>query len=87
MRVWTQAQIDYLTKPFPFLMTLAARSQSDTQTITPYVYMYMQIFGGGNTVTERNSGLGAAIGVLLSLCVVLIFTVCNKFIKDDDLEF
>lgn len=60
---------------------------ADTQTITPYVYMYMQIFGGGNTVTERNSGLGAAIGVLLSLCVVLIFTVCNKLIKDDDLEF
>nr|WP_297884214.1 sugar ABC transporter permease [uncultured Blautia sp.] len=60
---------------------------ADTQTITPYVYMYMQIFGGGNTVTERNSGLGAAIGVLLSLCVVLIFTVCNKVIKDDDLEF
>lgn len=60
---------------------------ADTQTITPYVYMYMQIFGGGNTVTERNSGLGAAIGVLLSLCVVLIFTICNKAIKDDDLEF
>lgn len=60
---------------------------ADTQTITPYVYMYMQIFGGGNTVTERNSGLGAAIGVLLSICVVLVFTVCNKFIKDDDLEF
>ena len=60
---------------------------ADTQTITPYVYMYMQIFGGGNTVTERNSGLGAAIGVLLSLCVVLIFIVCNKVIKDDDLEF
>ena len=35
---------------------------ADTQTITPYVYMYMQIFGGGNTVTERNAGLGAAIG-------------------------
>ena len=60
---------------------------ADTQTITPYVYMYTQIFGGGNTVTERNSGLGAAIGVLLSICVVIIFTICNKVIKDDDLEF
>ena len=60
---------------------------ADTQTITPYVYMYMQIFGGGNTVTERNAGLGAAIGVLLSICVVIVFTVCNKMIKDDDLEF
>ena len=60
---------------------------ADTQTITPYVYMYMQIFGGGNTVTERNAGLGAAIGVLLSVCVVIVFTICNKVIKDDDLEF
>lgn len=60
---------------------------ADTQTITPYVYMYTQIFGGGNTVTERNSGLGAAIGVLLSICVVIVFTICNKLIKDDDLEF
>ncbi len=60
---------------------------ADTQTITPYVYMYMQIFGGGNTVTERNSGLGAAIGVLLSICVVLVFTICNRLLKDDDLEF
>ena len=60
---------------------------ADTQTITPYVYMYMQIFGGGNTVTERNAGLGAAIGVLLSVCVVIVFTICNRVIKDDDLEF
>ena len=44
-------------------------------------------FGGGNTVTERNAGLGAAIGVLLSVCVVIVFTICNKVIKDDDLEF
>ena len=60
---------------------------ADTQTITPFVYMYAQIFGGGNTVTDRNSGLGAAIGVVLSICVVIIFTICNKAIKDDDLEF
>ena len=60
---------------------------ADTQTITPMVYMYMQIFGAGNSVTERNSGLGAAIGVLLSICVVAIFWLCNHLLKDDDLEF
>ena len=60
---------------------------ADTQTITPMVYMYMQIFGAGNSITERNSGLGAAIGVLLSICVVAIFWVCNHLLKDDDLEF
>ena len=74
----------YLSKPQSYTASLAI---ADTQTITPYVYMYMQIFGGGNTVTERNAGLGAAIGVLLSVCVVIVFTICNRVIKDDDLEF
>jgi len=60
---------------------------ADTRTITPMVYMYMQIFGAGNTITERNAGLGATVGVILSIFVVLIFTICNRFIKDDDLEF
>lgn len=60
---------------------------ADTQTITPMVYMYMMIFGAGNSMTERNAGLGAAIGVLLSICVVAVFLICNKLIKDDDLEF
>lgn len=56
-------------------------------TIVPVQYMYMQIFGAGNAVTERNAGYGAAIGIVLCLCVVLIFTVCNAVLKDDDLEF
>lgn len=60
---------------------------ADTQTITPMVYMYMQIFGAGNSITERNSGLGAAIGVLLSVCVVAVFWLCNHLLRDDDLEF
>mgnify|MGYP000435398902 FL=1 len=49
--------------------------------------MYMHTFGAGNAVTERNAGYGAAIGIILCLCVVIIFTICNKLIKDDDLEF
>lgn len=60
---------------------------AENSTIVPMVYMYLQMFGAGNTVTDRNAGLAAAIGVVLSICVVLVFTVCNKIIKDDDLEF
>ena len=60
---------------------------ADTQTITPMVYLYMQIFGAGNSVTERNSGIGAAVGVMLSVCVVAVFWLCNHLLKDDDLEF
>ena len=60
---------------------------ADTQTIVPMVYMYMQTFGAGNTVTERNAGLGAAVGVILCICVIVIFTLTNRLIKEDDLEF
>ena len=56
-------------------------------TIVPVQYMYLQIFGAGNAVTDRNAGYAAAIGIILCLCVVLVFTICNAFIKDDDLEF
>jgi len=59
---------------------------TDTTTITPMVYMYMQVFGAGNAMTERNAGLGAAIGVVLSVCVVCIFVLTNKLLKDDDYE-
>ncbi len=55
-------------------------------TLVPVQYMYGQIFGAGNTVTERNSGYGAAIGIILCLCVVVVFTVMNRLIKKDDLE-
>lgn len=59
---------------------------SDLQTITPMVYMYTQIFGSANTVTERDAGLGAAIGVILSLFVVTIFLVINKAIREEKIE-
>ncbi|MDO5423913.1 MAG: sugar ABC transporter permease [Eubacteriales bacterium] len=60
---------------------------ADNSTITPMVYMYIQMFGAGNTVTERNAGLAAAIGVLLCICVVIIFTILNRLLRDDDIEF
>ena len=60
---------------------------ADTATITPMVYMYLQIFGAGNAVTERNAGIGATVGVMLSVCVVLIFWICNIVLKEKDVEF
>ncbi len=60
---------------------------ADTTTITPYVYMYLQTFGSGNTVTERNAGLGAAVGLVLSILVVMVFVITTKMLKDDNLEF
>ncbi len=59
---------------------------TDTTVITPMVYLYMQTFGAGNTVTERNAGLGATIGILLAVFVVIVFWICNRLFKNDDLE-
>ena len=34
-----------------------------------------------------NTKWKAAIGIILCVCVVIVFSICNKLIKDDDLEF
>ena len=61
---------------------------ADTSTIVPMVYMYDKLFGAENTGdVVRDAGTAAAIGVILCLFIVLVFTVVNRLIKDDDLEF
>ena len=58
---------------------------SELSTITPFVYMYNVTFGTlGNA--ERDGGLGAAVGVVMALVVLVVFFVMNRLIKDDDLE-
>lgn len=66
---------------------LFAMVTADTQTITPMVYMYLQVFGAGNVVTERNAGLGAAVGVVLSLIVVAVFILTTAIIREEEIEF
>lgn len=61
---------------------------ADTSTIVPMVYMYDKLFGAENTGdVVRDAGTAAAIGVMLCLFIVLVFTVVNRLMKDDDLEF
>jgi ABC-type sugar transport system permease subunit len=61
---------------------------ADTSTIVPMVYMYDKLFGAENTGdVVRDAGTAAAIGVMLCLFIVLVFTVVNRLIKDDDLKF
>lgn len=59
----------------------------DTQTITPMIYMYLQTFGASNNaVTMRDSGIGAAVGVIMSIIVVMIFIITNKLVRDNNYE-
>lgn len=59
---------------------------ADTATITPVFYLYTMIFGAGNSITERNAGLGSAVGVTTGVLVIIAFALINLVIKDDDYE-
>lgn len=61
---------------------------ADTSTVVPMIYMYDKLFGAENTGdVVRDAGSAAAIGVMLCLFIVIVFTVVNNLIKNDDLEF
>lgn len=59
----------------------------ETGTVTPMVYMYQEVFGGNTVVLERNVGNGAAVGVILTLIIVLSFIITNILFKDKKIEF
>lgn len=62
---------------------------SEGTTITPVVYMYDLLFGNeySASVVMRDAGVGATIGVILALCVVVTHLVVNKLLKTKDLEY
>ena len=57
------------------------------QTVMPLNYMYELVFGSSNAAQAvRNSGIGAAIGVMMAAIVVLVFWLTNFIVKNDDVE-
>ena len=59
---------------------------TEGSTIAPVVYLYDIVFGGTGIV-ERDAGAGAAVGVVLTLLIIVIYAVMNKVLKDTDLEY
>ena len=58
-----------------------------SQTVMPLNYMYELVFGSSNaSQAVRNSGIGAAIGVMMAIVVVLVFGLTNFIVKNDDVE-
>ncbi|MDR2392573.1 MAG: sugar ABC transporter permease [Treponema sp.] len=56
-------------------------------TVAPMNYMYELVFGASSSAsTARDSGSGAAIGVILTLIVVLVFLSSNCIVRQDDAE-
>ncbi|MDR1108486.1 MAG: ABC transporter permease subunit, partial [Spirochaetaceae bacterium] len=56
-------------------------------TVAPMNYMYEVVFGSSSAAaTARDSGAGAAIGVILALIVVAVFFATSRIVKNDDAE-
>lgn len=60
---------------------------AESSTISPIVYMYEILFGSALSQIEPDAGLGAAVGIVTALMVQIIYTICNKLLSSDDLEF
>lgn len=57
------------------------------QTVMPLNYVYELAFGASNAVQlQRDSGVGAAIGVMMAVIVVLVFSLTTFIVKNDDVE-
>ena len=59
---------------------------TEGSTIVPVVYLYDTVFGGKGVV-QRDAGAGAAVGVVLTVIIVLVYVTTNVLIKDADLEY
>lgn len=82
MTFWTISVIGF----FVWSQMWASPQPSDNATITPVVYMYNTVFGTTGS-TARDAGVGAAVGILMAIIVLIVFGIVNLLIKDDDLEF
>ena len=56
-------------------------------TVAPMNYMYELVFGASSSAaTIRDSGSGAAIGVVMMSLVILIFFATERIVKNNDIE-
>ena len=60
--------------------------QTEESTIVPVVYLYDIVFGGKG-ITQRDAGAGAAVGVVLTLLIIIVYGVMNLLLKKSDLEY
>lgn len=60
--------------------------QTEEATIVPVIYLYDIVFGGKG-ISVRDAGAGAAVGVVLTLLIIVIYGVMNLLLKKSDLEY
>lgn len=60
--------------------------RTEMSTVTPIVYMYENVFGSSlsTSAKELNVGVGAAVGVIVTLMVLIVNIVLDRVIKSDE---
>lgn len=56
----------------------------EVQTVTPMVYMYQIVFGSDVNATFSNPGLGASVGVTMTILVIGVYAITNTIFKNKD---
>lgn len=59
---------------------------TEESTIVPVVYLYDTVFGGKGVVT-RDAGAGAAVGVVLTAIIIIVYVITEMLFKGGDLEY
>jgi len=55
-------------------------------TVAPMNYVFQLVFGAVSPATPRDSGAGAAIGVVMMVIVIIVFIVSSFIVRKDDTE-
>lgn len=56
----------------------------EMSTVTPMVYMYQVVFGSEVNASYSDPGLGAAIGVILTILVVMVYGIVNLLFREKE---
>ena len=55
-------------------------------TVSPMNYMYSIVFGSTSSIEPRDSGAGAAVGVILMVIVIITFFLTGFIVRNDETE-
>ncbi|USF27989.1 Diacetylchitobiose uptake system permease protein NgcF [Firmicutes bacterium ASF500] len=59
---------------------------TESSTIVPVIYLYDIVFGGKG-ITTRDAGAGAAVGVVLTLIIIVVYLITERLFRGSDLEY
>ena len=79
--LWTVTSVNF------FVWAKMFAAKPSVSIITPVYYLYNKVFGTANAGAVLDVGGGAAVGVLVALLVLITYTIVNRILKEEALEY